>query len=154
MPRAAAATTSPASVSPVPAPSNRRRPAGTPSHRLSADERRADVVEAAVKAVAAGGLHGNSPEDVARLAGVSQPYLFRLFGTKKDLFLAAVDRSFSRIEAMFEDAARHPVVDSDSPYGPILASIGQRYGGLLKDQSLLRMQLHAFAASDDPEIRE
>ena len=36
----------------------------------------------------------------------------------------------------------------------MLASIGHRYGSLLKDQSLLRMQLHAFAASDDPEIRD
>jgi AcrR family transcriptional regulator len=154
MPRADAATTSPASVSPVPAPSNRRRPAGTPSHRLSADERRADVVEAAVKAFAAGGLHGTSTEDVARLAGVSQPYLFRLFGTKKDLFLAAVDRSFSRIEAMFEDAAAHPVSDSPYELNGVLASIARRYAALLADHSLLRMQLHAFAASDDPEIRD
>jgi AcrR family transcriptional regulator len=144
MPRPAGAPT----VSSAPA----SRP--LPGPRLSADERRADIVEAAIKAFAAGGLHGTSTEDVARLAGVSQPYLFRLFGTKKELFLAAVDRSFARIEAMFEDAARHPVPGTDSPYGPILASIAQRYGGLLKDQSLLRMQLHAFAASDDPEIRE
>ena len=122
--------------------------------RLSADERRADVVEAAVKAFASGGLHGTSTEDVARLAGVSQPYLFRLFGTKKDLFIAAVDRSFSRIEAMFEDAAAHPLTNLPYEYNPVLASIGHRYSGLLSDQSLLRMQLHAFAASDDPEIRD
>src|SRR3954453_22159104 len=128
MPRADAATTSPASVSPLRAPSNRRRPAGTPSHRLSADERRADVVEAAVKAFAAGGLHGPSTEDVARLAGVSQPYLFRLFGTKKDLFLAAVDRAFERIQSAFEEAARHPMTDLAVDYDPVLAAIGHRYG--------------------------
>ncbi|HEY3336063.1 MAG TPA: TetR/AcrR family transcriptional regulator [Candidatus Limnocylindrales bacterium] len=123
-------------------------------HRLSADERRADVIEAAVKAFASAGLHGTSTEDVARLAGVSQPYLFRLFGTKKDLFLAAVDRSFARIEGMFEDAAAHPMTNLPYEFNPVLASIGHRYGSLLKDQSLLRMQLHAFAASDDPEIRD
>src|SRR3954469_11409015 len=114
MPRPVASTASSSA-----ARSSRR----APGPRLSADERRADIVEAAVKAFAAGGLHGTSTEDVARLAGVSQPYLFRLFGTKKDLFLAAVDRSFSRIEAMFEDAAAHPVSDSAYELNGVLASI-------------------------------
>src|SRR3954454_10106266 len=143
MPRPASPTSTPGATA---APASRSR--------LSADERRADIVEAALRAFASGGLHGTSTEDVARLAGVSQPYLFRLFGTKKDLFLAAVDASFSKIEAMFEDAALHPVAEADSPYGPVLTAIGTRYAGLLKDRSLLRMQLHAFAASDDPEIRD
>src|SRR6187549_2028663 len=132
---------------------NVTRSTGT-GQRLSADERRADVVEAALKAFASGGLHGTSTEDVARLAGVSQPYLFRLFGTKKDLFIAAVDRSFSLIETMFEDAAAHPIANPPYDYNPVLSTIAQRYAALLGDQSLLRMQLHAFAASDDPEIRD
>ena len=146
MPRSTASTSAAAR-----APEHRSTGAG---HRLSADERRADVVEAAVKAFASAGLHGTSTEDVARLAGVSQPYLFRLFGTKKDLFLAAVDRSFARIEAMFEDAAAHPITDLPVEFNPVLASIGRGYGALLADHSLLRMQLHAFAASDDAEIRD
>ena len=122
-------------------------------HRLSADERRAEVVEAAVKAFASGGLHGTSTEEIARLAGVSQPYLFRLFGTKRDLFLAALERMFARLEHEFDDAADKPLVDLPHDYSPVLASIGQRYGKLLQDQSLLRLQLHGFAACDDPEIR-
>ena len=124
-------------------------------HRLSADERRVEVIEAAVKAFASGGLHGTSTEDVARLAGVSQPYLFRLFGTKRELFLAAVDRSMTRIAETFEDAARHPSPEAEAVgYNPVLMAMGHRYQELLKDQTLLRMQLHAFAASDDPEIRD
>jgi AcrR family transcriptional regulator len=123
-------------------------------HRLSADERRVEVIEAAVKAFASGGLHGTSTEDVARLAGVSQPYLFRLFGTKRELFLAAVDRSMTRIADAFEDAARHPSPEAaEVGYDPVLMAMGHRYQELLKDQTLLRMQLHAFAASDDPEVR-
>jgi AcrR family transcriptional regulator len=123
-------------------------------HRLSADERRVEVIEAAVKAFASGGLHGTSTEDVARLAGVSQPYLFRLFGTKRELFLAAVDRSMTRIAETFEDAARHPSPEAEAVgYNPVLMAMGHRYQELLKDQTLLRMQLHAFAASDDPEVR-
>ena len=122
-------------------------------HRLSADERRVEVVEAAVKAFASGGLHGTSTEEIARLAGVSQPYLFRLFGTKRDLFLAALERMFARLEHELNDAADKPLVDMPYDYSPVLASIGQRYGKLLQDQSLLRLQLHGFAACDDPEIR-
>ena len=74
-------------------------------HRLTADERRAAIIEAAVTAFAEGGLAGTSTEEVARIAGVSQPYLFRLFGTKRELFLAAVGRCFDRIGDAFEIAA-------------------------------------------------
>jgi AcrR family transcriptional regulator len=143
----------PTSTTAVPShaiPADRTTGAG---HRLSADERRADVVEAAVRAFASAGLHGTSTEQVARLAGVSQPYLFRLFGTKRDLFLAALERMFSRLEHEFSDAAAHPLRDTPYDYSPVLASIGIRYGKLLQDQSLLRLQLHGFAACDDPEIR-
>lgn len=125
-----------------------------PTHRLTADERRADIVEAAVKAFASGGLAGTSTEEVARIAGVSQPYLFRLFGTKRDLFIAAVERAFDRIEFEFDDAAAHPDPEAERiGANPVLFSIGHRYQALLADRTLLRLQLHAYAACDDPEVR-
>src|SRR5215203_1998041 len=134
-------------------PTTRTTRATGAGHRLSADERRAEVVEAAVKAFGSSGLHGTSTDEIARLAGVSQPYLFRLFGTKRDLFLAALERMFGRLEHEFNDAADKPLVDVPYDYSPVLASIGFRYGKLLQDQSLLRLQLHGFAACDDPQIR-
>jgi AcrR family transcriptional regulator len=121
--------------------------------RLSADERRADVIEAAVKAFASGGLAGTSTEEIARLAGVSQPYLFRLFGTKRELFIAAVDRSMTRIADTFTEAARHPVEDPPDDHNGQLLAMGLAYQDLLRDRTLLRIQLHAFAAADDPEVR-
>jgi AcrR family transcriptional regulator len=122
--------------------------------RLTADERRADVIEAAVRAFASGGLHGTSTEEVARLAGVSQPYLFRLFGSKHELFLAALARMFERIRTTFTEAARHPHEGDLGGHDPVLAAMGRAYGDLLADRSLLRLQLHAFAACDDPVIRD
>ena len=122
-------------------------------HRYTADERRAEVIEAAVRAFASGGLAGTSTEEIARLAGVSQPYLFRLFGTKRELFLAAVERAFGRIAESFEAAARHPADDAPEGMSPVLLAQGRAYGDLLRDRSLLRLQLHAFAACDDPEVR-
>ena len=65
---------------------------------MSAEERREMVLEAAVAAFALRGMAGTSTEDVARSAGISQPYLFRLFPTKKALFLALVERCHLRIE--------------------------------------------------------
>lgn len=128
--------------------------ATTAPHRHTADERRAEIIEAAVRVFGAGGLAGSSTEDIARLAGVSQPYLFRLFGTKRDLFLAAVERAFDRVTTTFEEAAKHPATD-DAPVGigPVLMSMGRSYDGFLEDRSLLDLQLHAFAACGDPVVR-
>jgi AcrR family transcriptional regulator len=125
-----------------------------PGHRMTADERRAEIVEAAVTAFASGGLAGTSTEEIARLAGVSQPYLFRLFGTKRDLFLAAVERAFDRIADTFTTAAATPAPGAEAQgISPVLLSIAHAYHRLLRDPSLLRLQLHAFAACDDPVVR-
>src|SRR6266566_7288305 len=79
---------------------------GSPrGQRQTADERRDAIVAAATEEFATGGLVGASTEAIARRVGVSQPYVFQLFGTKKDLFLAVVRSCFSRIILAFEDAA-------------------------------------------------
>ena len=62
--------------------------------RLTMAERRADIVDAAIVEFAKRGLEGTSTYDIARRAGISQPYLFRLFGTKKGLFKAATEQCF------------------------------------------------------------
>ena len=120
--------------------------------RLHAVERRAEVVEAAIKAFAEGGYAGTSTEEIARIAGVSQPYLFRLFGSKQALFLAAVGRCFERTREEFREAAKHPLPVTD--FDPVLAAIANRYAELLRDRTLLRLQLHAYAASSDPVVRD
>ncbi|UGQ14639.1 TetR/AcrR family transcriptional regulator [Yinghuangia sp. ASG 101] len=116
--------------------------------RMSADERRVAVVRAAVKEFARGGLHGTSTAAIAQRVGVSQPYLFRLFATKKDIFLAAVDYGFRRVEETFLQAtegleglaAKHA-----------MSHAYQRF--LDEDSDLLHMQLNAYVASADPEIQ-
>src|SRR5207302_3079765 len=76
----------------------------TPAVRMSAEDRRADVLRVAVAEFAKHGFEGTSTEDVARAAGISQPYLFRLFPTKKALFLALVEQGFTRVRAAFAAA--------------------------------------------------
>ena len=114
---------------------------------MPAAERRELVLEAAVAEFAAHGLAGTSTEDVARQAGISQPYLFRLFPTKKALFLALVERCFQRVRDTFISAAAGLTGDE------ALTAMGDAYEVLLDDRTLLLMQMQAYAACDDPEVR-
>lgn len=115
--------------------------------RMHAEERREDILRAAAVEFARAGLHGTSTEAIAARSEVSQPYLFRLFGTKKALFLATVARGFDRVEGAFRLAAeREP--------GDVLNAMGRAYVVLLEDRNELLLQLHAYAACDDPAVRD
>jgi len=114
---------------------------------MPAAERRELVLDAAVAEFAAHGLAGTSTEDVARRAGISQPYLFRLFPTKKALFLELVDRCYRRVQDTFTAAA------GDRTGEEALMAMADAYELLLEDRTLLLMQMQAYAACDDPEIR-
>src|SRR5512146_1968859 len=120
--------------------------------RLTAEERRTDVVAAASHEFAARGYAGTSTQAIAERAGVSQPYLFQLFGTKKELFIEAVHACFARTRATFEASARTVPAASADPTS-VLEAMGCSYHDLLRDRDMLRLQLHAYAACDDPEIR-
>src|SRR6478736_7545025 len=116
--------------------------------RMSADERREEIIVIAFRRFAVGGFNGTSTEDIARRAGISQPYLFRLFRTKRELFLASVEGCFQRTEQTFRDA-----VTGDTPEQR-LQSMGMAYCELLADRPKLMMQMQAYAACDDPDVRD
>jgi AcrR family transcriptional regulator len=116
--------------------------------RQTAPERRQALVEAAVQHFAQTGLHGTAVSAITDEVGITQPYAFSLFGTKKGLFLAAVERGCERIAETFRAAA----ADAGDE-GP-LAAMGAAYGELMSDRSLLLMQLQGYAACGDPEVRE
>jgi AcrR family transcriptional regulator len=122
------------------------------STRLSAEERREAIVAAAIVEFAQGGLAGTSTDAIARRAGVSQPYLFQLFGTKKELFIAVVRRCFERTTLAFQAAGRAARGRSSEPH-VILKAMGEAYGDLIEDRDVLLLQLHSYAACSDPEIR-
>src|SRR5688572_16875778 len=107
------------------------------SPRLSAGERREASVAAGVDEFAAKGHAGASTDAIARRAGVSQPYVFQLFGTKKDLFIAVIRHCFERTRIAFEDAAdrydRGEVTESHCDSA--LDAMGTAYMQLLADRS-------------------
>jgi AcrR family transcriptional regulator len=125
----------------------------TTAGRLTADERRAEVIAAATIEFAARGFAGASTQAIADRVGVSQPYLFQLFGTKRDLFLAAVRGCFAWIRTRFEESAREARSNTQSP-DRILEAMGHTYHDLLRDREMLKLQLQAYAACDDPQIRD
>jgi AcrR family transcriptional regulator len=115
---------------------------------MSAQERKESVLDAAMAEFAKGGLAGTSTEAIAVRAGISQPYLFRLFPRKKDLFIASYQRAFARIEGRFAEASEGLTGDA------ALDAMAGAYHDLLADRNLLLCQLHTYAASDDPEVQE
>ena len=105
------------------------------------------MLNAAIVEFARSGYAGTSTEAIAARAGISQPYLFRLFGTKKDLFIATYNTVASRIEEAFAAITREFEGEE------AMVAMGMAYLELLQDPDLLQVQLHGFvAAAADPDI--
>ncbi len=116
--------------------------------RKTAEVRREEILDAAMIEFAERGIHGTATDDIAQRAGVSQPYLFRLFGTKKELYKAAVSRCLRETLEAFQRAAEGKRGEE------ALKAMGGSYRELLADRTRLKAQLQAYAACDDPEICE
>lgn len=121
-----------------------------PGRRLSAQERRADLLEAAVIEFAESGYHAARTADIAARAGVSQPYVYALFPDKRALFLACHEWTTGRIKEALEKASADLSSDED-----IEQALNDSYQSLFDEhphQVLFQVQAHAAAAAD-PEIR-
>jgi AcrR family transcriptional regulator len=72
--------------------------------RLSASERRQQLLEVAGEMFAEHGYHGASMEQLADAAGVSKPVLYQHFSSKQDLYLAVVRDAVTEMEAVVRKA--------------------------------------------------
>jgi AcrR family transcriptional regulator len=118
------------------------------AERKSAEERREEILEAALVEFAAHGLDGGSTEAIAKAVGISQPYVFRLFGTKKELFTATIERCMRGTLEMMQAAAAG--LSGEEALHAIAEAYGER---LATDPTYLHSQMQAYAACDDPAIR-
>ncbi len=115
---------------------------------MSGPERRSQVLAIAAGEFANHGLHGASVEAIAHEAGITQAYVFRMFRTKKALFLELVDAAFDRFsDGMSRAAEGARGLDA-------LASMGAQYYESLADRTTLMLQLQGFAACGDHEVRD
>jgi AcrR family transcriptional regulator len=117
--------------------------------RQTSEARRDQVIEAAMHEFADRGYAAASTAAIAKRAGISQPYIYALFPSKQDLFLAVHDRVLGRIRATFREAVRGAGSPQDA-----LHRMGTTYPELIADRLYLLCQLQTFAAAGDPAIRE
>lgn len=139
---------------------------------MSAEDRRGQVLKAAMSEFALHGLDGTSTEAIAERAGISQPYIFRLWPSKKDLFLAVVNLCFDKFEMVLRNAAEgHSEAEIEAGFcpaghkpsehqhllgsriGPRLHAMGHAYTQLLAKREALLMQMQAYAACGDDDVR-
>lgn len=124
----------------------------SPRQLSTAAERREALIEAAVTAFAERGFHGTPTTAVAKAAGISQAYLFRLFPTKEALYVAAIERCYVRLGATMRAGAESARAQGLEP----LDGMGTAYVELMGDRTTLRGTLQVFAAAsgDDDAIRD
>lgn len=116
--------------------------------RGTAEQRTEEVRRAATKMFAARGLHGTSVELISREVGISEAYVFRLFQSKRALFIDVVTRAFDGMtEGMVLAAGTATGVEA-------LMLMGEEYKALLADRDRLLLQMQGFAACGDPVVLE
>jgi len=116
--------------------------------RSTAEERREAVIEAAITEFAEHGYHAASTAAIAKRAGISQPYIYALFPDKETLFLACYRRGCERIRHAFVAAAKRT-----EPGQERIQAMGTAYLDLLRGRRELMLQLQAFAAAGDEQLR-
>ena len=125
-------------------------PSAAPIRTLkTAEERREAVLVAAIPHFARRGYYGTPTTAIATSAGISQAYLFRLYPTKQELFIAVVERCMEQVREAFRHAAAPHAGDLDAQF----EAMGETYKELLSDRDMLLNQLQSYAASDEPAIR-
>jgi len=123
-------------------------------HRVPASERRDALIEAAIHEFAQTGYHGTPVDRIARKVGVAQPYVFSLFGSKRELFLQTVERCFQKVYELLEAAAAEFDPALALPDFTAIAPMANAYIEQLdENRDILLLQQHAYAACSDEEIR-
>ncbi|MFF4958854.1 TetR/AcrR family transcriptional regulator [Streptomyces sp. NPDC001222] len=123
-----------------------------PRRLSTAEERRETVLRTAIGAFAARGYWGTTTTEVAKAAGISQAYVYRLFPNKELLFTAVVEHCFVQVKAALERAAADA---KGSSAEVVLKAMGDAYAKLISDNDLMLIQLHAQAAAvSESAVRE
>ncbi len=115
--------------------------------RIPIEERREQIIEAALEEFGHKGLHGGSTVSIAKRVGISHPNLFRIYPTKHELFVAVLERVFATIEREMLAAGER---SAEAP----LQAMSDAWGGLMERREIMFMLLQGYAASGDPAIRD
>ncbi|MET0974081.1 MAG: TetR/AcrR family transcriptional regulator [Leifsonia sp.] len=119
----------------------------SPATRIPAAERRELILDAATNVFGELGYAGATTDQVAKAAGISQPYVVRMFGSKENLFVEVLERTCDRIVEVFRAA----IADSDDPR-PVGGRIGAAYVDLVSDRGIMLSLMQGFMLGTDPRI--
>lgn len=117
----------------------------------TAEVRRPIVAASAVREFARGGYYRTTVADVARAAKISPAYVFKLFPSKEQLFVVALEECFARILVAVKEGA-----DASADQSPtaVLDAMGNSYAELIGDRDLLILQVHAQSVAEIPEVAQ
>jgi TetR/AcrR family transcriptional regulator len=119
--------------------------------RLSTEQRRRQVISAAMRLFSSKGFDGTSTREIAQVAGINEALIFRHFQSKEDLYWAVVS---SRIEAAgrqekIREYLRAPHLDAREVLAAIAENLLDRTS---EDADLTRLLL--FSALRNSELSE
>ncbi|MGI5121096.1 TetR/AcrR family transcriptional regulator [Marinactinospora thermotolerans] len=115
--------------------------------RVSIERRREQILAAALKEFSHKGLHGGSTVNIAKAVEISHPNLFRVFSTKKELFIAVLEQTFETI-------AQEMLVPGEAAERDPLQTMADAWGSLMERRELMLILLQGYAACEDPDIRD
>ena len=72
--------------------------------RLTAEARRQAVLDTACRVFSQTSYRGATTAEIAREAGISEPILYRHFGSKRDLYLACLEEAWRSFRVICEEA--------------------------------------------------
>jgi len=124
----------------------------TTTERIPAALRREQILAAASRVFGERGYSGATTDQVAQAAGISQPYVVRMFGTKENLFLEVVARALDKLITSFREVLAAPRPAGDDPVDSLVASLGAAYVDLIDDRGILLSLMQAFITGHDPVI--
>lgn len=118
--------------------------------RLSADDRREQILTAASVVFGERGYAGGTTDAIAREAGISQAYVVRMFGSKENLFRATAERASSKVRDAFTEVLAQ--VPDDATLHDKRAALGAAYAALMADRGTLLSLLHLFSQGHDETL--
>ena len=123
-----------------------------PTERIPAAERREQILAAASVVFGERGYAGSTTDQVAKAAGISQPYVVRMFGTKENLFLEVLARALGRLIASFRQVIAEPREHGDNEVGLLTERLGSAYVDLIEDRGILLSLMQAFISGHNPVV--
>jgi AcrR family transcriptional regulator len=118
---------------------------------VKSDQRRQVVLEAAVACFSRKGFYGTTTQEIASRAGISQPYIYRLFDSKHELFASAVGHVSELMANALSSQVATSATSSATPAQRLHAARAA-YAALIQDRDVLRFLMHANCAAQEPLV--